>query len=85
MSYASSVLQPGETIIGGGRLHWIIYGWAIFFPGRRRVVVLGFRYVPQHDVLIAATAVTFGVLFLGFVLYAWFIRWITDSRSPTGA
>ena len=25
MSYAQSVLQPGETIVAIGRLHWIIY------------------------------------------------------------
>ena len=30
MSYAKSVLQPGETIIVTGRLHWVIYTWAIF-------------------------------------------------------
>jgi uncharacterized membrane protein YdbT with pleckstrin-like domain len=79
MSYASSVLQPGETIIASGRLHWIIYGWAIFFLVAGTVLLmLEHHYVPQHDVLIAATALTFGVLFLGFFLYAWFIRWITE-------
>ncbi len=79
MSYASSVLQPGETIIGGGRLHWIIYGWAIFFLVAGAVLLtLEHRYAPQHDSLIAVTTVTFGVLFLGFFLYAWFIRWITE-------
>ena len=31
MSYIQSVLQPGETIVLTGRLHWIIYWPAILF------------------------------------------------------
>jgi len=79
MSYAKSVLQPGETIIATGRLHWIIYNRAIFF------LVMGVALVwweqakwPTHDVLIAGTAMTFGVLFLATFLHAWFFRWITE-------
>ena len=30
MSYYNLVLQPGETVKLQGRLHWIIYRWAIF-------------------------------------------------------
>jgi len=79
MSYAQSVLQPGETIIGSGRLHWIIYCWAIVFLVSGSVLVwLGYRHLPEHDVLIAVTAATFGALFVATFLYAWFIRWITE-------
>jgi uncharacterized membrane protein YdbT with pleckstrin-like domain len=79
MSYAQSVLQPGETIIGSGRLHWIIYGWAIVtFVSGVVVVWLLYRNMPQREMLITIAATTFGVLFLATVGYAWFIRWITE-------
>ena len=79
MSYARSVLQPGETLIAAGRLHWIIYGWAIFFLiAGTALLVLEHLYAPQHDVLITVTALTFGGLFFWFFLYGWFVRWITE-------
>lgn len=79
MSYAKSVLQPGETIIAGGRLHWIIYGWAIVcLAAGSLLLVLERRYGSEHDALIAVTAAAFGVLFLVLFFYAWFIRWITE-------
>jgi uncharacterized membrane protein YdbT with pleckstrin-like domain len=79
MNYANSVLQPGESIVAVGRLHWIIYGWAIFFlVGGTVVVLLEHQYLPRYDVLIAVTSITFGVLFVVCFLYAWFIRWITE-------
>src|SRR6185312_10046581 len=79
MSYATSVLQPGEQIIMVGRLHWIAYWHAILF------LVLGTGLVwwewakwPNHDVLISGTAIVFGVLFLVSFIRAWFVRWITE-------
>jgi len=79
MSYAKSVLQPGERIIFVGRLHWIAYWQAIVF------LVMGcaavwweYRQWPTHDILIAVTAVIFGVAFVVAFLRAWFIRWITE-------
>jgi len=78
MSYAKSVLQPGEHIVVTGRLHWIIYWPAIFF------LVLGTALIwwewadARSDMLIAITAIAFGVLFLVSFLRAWFIRWITE-------
>ena len=79
MSYARSVLQPGETIIAAGRLHWIIYGWAIaFFVAGIVLLVLEHGLMPQQDMLITFTTVVFGALSLSFFLYGWFIRWITE-------
>lgn len=78
MSYAQSVLQPGETIVATGHLHWIIYRWAIvFLVAGAAVLWLERVYWPNSDVLIV-TAMTFGALFLVAFLYAWFIRWITE-------
>ena len=79
MSYAQSVLQPGETIIATGRLHWIIYRWAIAFLVAG--VILAFlarAYLPEYQRLPTITGVVFGVLFLMTFAYAWFVRWITE-------
>jgi uncharacterized membrane protein YdbT with pleckstrin-like domain len=79
MSYAQSVLQPGETIVATGRLHWIIYRWAIAFLIAGVILVwLGSVYWPTYDTVIAVTAMTFGVLFVATFAYAWFVRWITE-------
>ena len=78
MSYAKSVLQPGETIVATGRLHWIIYRWAILSLIAGTILVwLEHAYWPNNDVVIVTTA-TFGVLFLATFAYAWFVRWITE-------
>jgi uncharacterized membrane protein YdbT with pleckstrin-like domain len=78
MSYAQSVLQPGETIVAIGRLHWIIYRWAILsLIAGVMLVWLEHAYWPNNEVVIV-TAATFGVLFLATFLYAWFVRWITE-------
>ena len=79
MSYAQSVLQPGETIVAIGRLHWIIYRWAIFFLVTGVVLVWWEHvYWPDYDKLTAGSAVLFGMLFIATFVYAWFIRWITE-------
>jgi uncharacterized membrane protein YdbT with pleckstrin-like domain len=78
MSYAESVLLPGETIIVTGRLHWIIYWPAIFFLVVGTAAVW-WEWADGHsDILISLTAIVFGVLFLAAFLRAWFIRWITE-------
>jgi uncharacterized membrane protein YdbT with pleckstrin-like domain len=79
MGYAQSVLQPGETIIAIGRLHWIIYRWAFLsLMSGALLVWLEHLYWPTKDGLISVTAMTFGVLFLATSAYAWFTRWITE-------
>ena len=78
MSYANSVLQPGERVLLVGRLHWISYWHAILF------LLLGIGLVcwewsrGSGDRLISITAITFGVLFLVSFVHTWFIRWITE-------
>jgi uncharacterized membrane protein YdbT with pleckstrin-like domain len=87
MSYAKSVLQPGEKIIATGRLHWTIYWLAIFFLVTGAVLVWAeHRYWPDREGLFAfsrdapikVTAAAFGILVVVSFLYAWFIRWITE-------
>ena len=79
MSYARSVLQPGEKIVATGRLHWIIYRWAILSLICGVLLVwLEQEYWPTGQSLMAGTAVAFGALFVATFVYAWFIRWITE-------
>src|SRR5437868_12038074 len=79
MSYTQSVLQPGETVVATGRLHWTIY-WPAILSLIAGVVAVAFvrSVLPTHDVLITATMLIFGVLFIGTFAYAWFVRWITE-------
>jgi uncharacterized membrane protein YdbT with pleckstrin-like domain len=78
MSYAKSVLQPGEKIVAIGRLHWIIYSWAIAFLACGAVLLaLEFGYM-NYRRLTWVTFLIFAALFLAAFVYAWFIRWITE-------
>jgi len=79
MSYTQSVLQPGETVVATGRLHWTIY-WPAILSLIAGVMAVAFvrSVMPTHDVLITATMLIFGVLFIGTFAYAWFVRWITE-------
>ena len=78
MSYAKSVLQPGENIVATGRLHWVIYSWAmVFLFAGAALLCLEFAYM-NHRELIWATFLAFVTLFLVTFVYGWFIRWITE-------
>ena len=82
MSYVKSVLQPGEEVVMQGKLHWIAYWHAILFLVLGVGIVWGeHKYLAagqRTDVIISATAIVFGVLFLVAFLRAWWIRWITE-------
>ena len=78
MSYAKSVLQPGETIIATGRLHWIIYGWAVLYLIVGALLVAVEYWYWKGSLLVPITSAVFGVLFLVAFLYAWFLRWISE-------
>jgi uncharacterized membrane protein YdbT with pleckstrin-like domain len=78
MSYVNSVLQPGERIVVRGRLHWIVYWYAILFFVLGVVLVLWESAGGMGDGMISFTSITFGVLFAVAFLYAWFIRWTTE-------
>lgn len=78
MSYAHSVLQPGEKILMIGKLHWIAFDRAAFFL-LCGLVLVGVEYTYyDKDVLIVMTASLFGILTVLSFLHAWFIRWITE-------
>lgn len=77
MSYVASVLQPGERVIRIGRLHWIVYRYAILFA------VLAILCVPWASkdglgVVLLFCTMAFGVLAVVAFGLAWFERWITE-------
>ncbi len=80
MSYVNSILQPGETLLYRGKLHWIIYGSAIFTA----LIALGFAAVANADILPDATpyawiAAAIALLIaLIYAVRAWFDQWITE-------
>ena len=80
MSYAQSVLQPGETIVADGpaALDHLRLGDPL--PDCRHGA--GRAGIPlcarSTTALIAVTAIAFGALFVAMFAYAWFIRWITE-------
>ncbi|HZP75937.1 MAG TPA: PH domain-containing protein [Pseudolabrys sp.] len=78
MSYVKSVLQPNEQLLKVGRLHWIAYDRAIFFLLVGLVLLWLENTYWKHDVIMVATAVIFGAMFLASFLHAWFIRWTTE-------
>jgi uncharacterized membrane protein YdbT with pleckstrin-like domain len=88
VSYASSVLQPGETIKAVGKLHWIVFvrGFLLALIG---AVVLYYGYGMQSDgrrEVGSVLAIVGGVLLLvGIVLWlnAWFHQWITEISVTT--
>ncbi len=80
MSYVNSVLQPQETVLFRGKLHWIIYGWALFSV----LIALVLLAVSQADISPEAVpyaqigAAIFAVIALVQAARAWFHQWITE-------
>ena len=77
MSYVNSVLQPGERVIRLGRLHWIVYWYAILFAVLT-VLCAALGSVSRMGFVMWIAAMAFGVLAVAAFVQAWFIRWITE-------
>jgi uncharacterized membrane protein YdbT with pleckstrin-like domain len=78
MSYAKSVLQPGETIVAMGRLHWIGY-WPTALVLVLGIALISWLYAWQVTAgVIWFVAAVFGALFLYFFVRAAFDRWVTE-------
>ena len=78
MSYAQSVLQPGEKILLMARLHWIEYWPSILCLVLGTGLVIWESIGSMDDVIVSGTAIAFAVLFLATFIRSWFIRWITE-------
>jgi uncharacterized membrane protein YdbT with pleckstrin-like domain len=88
VSYATSVLQTGETIKAVGRLHWIVFvrGFLLMAIG---AALLLYGYDTQRTARgdLASALVVVGCVFalvgLALWLNAWFHRWITEISVTT--
>ena len=82
MSYLQSVLQPGETVIRIGKIHWITY-----LPGALVLVVAAIvgidagtrqallHFAPKMEAPLAYVLLAAGLLLL---IRAWFHQWTTE-------
>ena len=78
MSYVNSVLQPQEKVLYLGRLHWIIYGWAIFAAVIAVALAVMAGAVSNAAPLVwIAAAIALAVALISAVR-AWFDQWITE-------
>ncbi|AMN39689.1 PH domain-containing protein [Rhodoplanes sp. Z2-YC6860] len=77
MSYVASVLQPGERIVRLGRLHWIVYRYAILFAVLA-IVCAPWAATDGLGVVPLFCVMAFGVLAVLSFAVAWFERWITE-------
>ncbi len=78
MSYVKHVLQPGETILKVGKLHWIAYHRAIFLLIAGLIVMWLESVTWKNEGVTAITGIIFGAACLVTYLHAWFIRWTTE-------
>jgi uncharacterized membrane protein YdbT with pleckstrin-like domain len=80
MSYVDGILQPGETVLYRGKLHWIIYGSAIF--AAVVAVVLAAVAAAGATPEIAPFAWIAAAIAIAIALIsaarAWFDQWITE-------
>jgi uncharacterized membrane protein YdbT with pleckstrin-like domain len=72
VSYVDRILQPGETVIHTGRMHWIIYVRGLFFA------VLGGVIMPTPFAL--ASTIVGGILLL-FGVYMLIASWIEQITT----
>lgn len=78
MSYVSSVLQPGETVLRTAELHWVLYVRGLLLLA---LAVLAYLFGLKLEGYELATQVVVGVLLLAglaLVAGAWFRQWITE-------
>jgi len=88
VSYASSVLQTGETIKAVGKLHWIVFVRGVVLSLIGLVVMIYGRdtqAVARHDFASVLVIVGTFVLLVGVLLLinGWFRRWITEISVTT--
>ena len=79
--YVRKVLQPGETIVYSTKLHWIIYGWAIFLIIICIITAVSAWYTADNQNLSLAlviAAIILGLLALSTAFGKFIKRWTTE-------
>jgi uncharacterized membrane protein YdbT with pleckstrin-like domain len=74
MRYIERILQPGETVLYSGKIHWIVYLPSLAMWAAAVVALLaGAAFPPVLAVAALCAIVGFAVFF-----QAWFRRWTTE-------
>jgi uncharacterized membrane protein YdbT with pleckstrin-like domain len=78
MSYVTSVLQPGETVLHTASLHWVLYLRGLMLWVLALIVYIYGMKLALNS--IAVDVVTGALLIAGLFLVAtaWFHQWITE-------
>jgi uncharacterized membrane protein YdbT with pleckstrin-like domain len=77
MRYIERILQPGETVLYSGKIHWVIYGPAIIFA----VIALALLTLVKPGSTGLAWLIGSIAFWLAAVVTfasAWFKRWTTE-------
>jgi uncharacterized membrane protein YdbT with pleckstrin-like domain len=79
VSYISKILQPGESVLGVGRLHWIIYKGAILaFVVAIALFWIAYNLQGEQQSSFLAIGVFLLVISPLLAAKAWFDRWVTE-------
>jgi uncharacterized membrane protein YdbT with pleckstrin-like domain len=77
MRYIERILQPGETLVYAGKIHWVIYLPAIFLALLALAVLTQVKDGSAGMPWLIASAAFWLAALLAFVP-AWFRRWTTE-------
>jgi uncharacterized membrane protein YdbT with pleckstrin-like domain len=77
MRYIERILQPGESLVYSGRIHWVVYGPAML------LALIAFALVTQADagptgLVWLLASIAFWLAAGGAFVSAWFKRWTTE-------
>jgi membrane protein YdbS with pleckstrin-like domain len=74
MRYIERILQPGETLVYSGKIHWVVYLPALaLWAAAVAALLAGGLFPPILAIAALCAIVGFGVFF-----QAWFRRWTTE-------
>ena len=77
MSYVDSVLQPGETVLRRGRLHWMVYLRGLLVLLLAILIILA--PVPvQARTAAKWAAYLIAALSVPLLVHGWYDQWITE-------
>jgi uncharacterized membrane protein YdbT with pleckstrin-like domain len=80
MRYIERILQPGETVVFRGKLHWVVYFPAIALLLVGLAALIAFTQIRSHSIQVGLLFVAVACGFIGGfgILKAWFERWTTE-------
>ena len=78
MSYLDRVLQPDETVIHRGKIHWLVYWPAALFLVIALIGLVGYLGIPDQATVMIVVLLVGVIGFLVAWLVAFLKRWSTE-------